>query len=587
MHCPTPEPESNRRHRRAGGAPGDALPGAAPGPAGAPAPAAATKPAGIPGAAPEPAAGDPALDSGLVRVRPARDLGGTLPVPGDKSIAHRAALLAAAAGGRVVLDHYAPGRDAASTLACLAALGVTVRRPAPHQVVLEGPGIAGWQAPAAPLDAGNSGTTMRLLLGLLASRPFTATLTGDASLCRRPMDRVVEPLRRMGALISGREGGRRAPLTIRGGDLRAIHHDSPVASAQVKSAILLAGLFAAGRTSVREPALSRDHTERLLPLFGVAVERDGLLVAVDGGQVLAAPARLAIPGDPSAAAFYLAAALLCPGSRITLQGVGVNPTRAGFLEVLQAMGARVRVKAVRELQPGAGPAGDPAGPGRPARGAGDGGRPAPGRVPRGPAGSSATAGGPGEPVADLTAETSELRAVDVGGDLIPRLIDEIPILAVLATQARGTTRIRDAAELRVKETDRLTAIAEELRRLGARVDEHPGGLDIHGPTPLRGAVVSSRGDHRMAMALAVAGLVAAGETVITGAASAAVSDPGFFSNLRRLGAPVEGPEGLPGSPEPQPASPVTLGAGLVSLEAGGAGAAPGSLPAPAAGDEPA
>ncbi len=425
-------------------------------------------------------------------------------------------------------------------------------------MVLEGPGIAGWQAPAAPLDAGNSGTTMRLLLGLLASRPFTATLTGDASLCRRPMDRVVEPLRRMGARISGREGGRRAPLTIRGGGLRAIHHDSPVASAQVKSAILLAGLFAAGRTSVREPALSRDHTERLLPLFGVAVERDGLLVAVDGGQILAAPARLAIPGDPSAAAFYLAAALLCPGSRITLQGVGVNPTRTGFLEVLQAMGARVRVEAVRELQPGGGPAG-----------------------------SSATAGGPGEPVADLTAESSELRAVDVGGDLIPRLIDEIPILAVLATQARGTTRIRDAAELRVKETDRLTAIAEELRRLGARVDEHPGGLDIHGPTPLRGAVVSSRGDHRMAMALAVAGLVAAGETVIAGATSAAVSDPGFFSNLRRLGAPVEGPDGLPGGPESQPAGPVPLGAGPMFPEAGGAGAAPSSLPAPAAGDEPA
>ncbi|EKP94610.1 3-phosphoshikimate 1-carboxyvinyltransferase [Thermaerobacter subterraneus] len=560
MHSPTPEPESDGRHHRAGRAPGRALPGAAPGPAGAPVPAAAAQPAGLPGAAPQPAAGHPALDSGLVRVRPARDLRGTLPVPGDKSIAHRAALLAAAAGGRVVLDRYAPGRDAASTLACLAALGVTVRRPAPHQVVLEGPGIAGWQAPAAPLDAGNSGTTMRLLLGLLASRPFTATLTGDASLCRRPMDRVVEPLRRMGARISGREGGRRAPLTIRGGGLRAIHHDSPVASAQVKSAILLAGLFAAGRTSVREPALSRDHTERLLPLFGVAVERDGPMVAVDGGQVLAAPERLAIPGDPSAAAFYLAAALLCPGSRITLQGVGVNPTRTGFLEVLQAMGARVRVEAVRELQPGGGPAG-----------------------------SSATAGGPGEPVADLTAETSELRAVDVGGDLIPRLIDEIPILAVLATQARGTTRIRDAAELRVKETDRLTAIAEELRRLGARVDEHPGGLDIHGPTPLRGAVVSSRGDHRMAMALAVAGLVAAGETVIAGATSAAVSDPGFFSNLRRLGAPVEGPEGLPGGPEPQPASPVPLGAGLVSQEAGEAGAAPSSLPAPApaVGDEPA
>lgn len=475
---------------------------------------------------------------GTARVRPARGLAGTLRVPGDKSIAHRAAMLAAAAGGRVVLDNFAPGRDAASTLACLEALGVTVERPAPHRVVLDGPGIAGWHPPAAALDAGNSGTTMRLLLGLLASRPFTSILAGDRSLCRRPMDRVVEPLRRMGAHIAGREGGRLAPLTIRGGDLEGIHHDSPVASAQVKSAILLAGLFAAGRTSVREPALSRDHTERLLPLFGVAVERDGLTVALSGGQRLRAPAHLAIPGDPSAAAFYLAAALLCPGSRVTLSGVGVNPTRTGFLEVLEAMGARVRVDRA------AGPVAT--GPAGPTGAAGT--APVAGEETLPPAGT-----GPGEPVADLTAETSELRAVDIGGDLIPRLIDEIPILAVLATQARGTTRIRDAAELRVKETDRLEAIAGELRRLGARVEEHPDGLDIHGPTPLRGAVVSARGDHRMAMTLTVAGLAATGETVIVDAASAAVSDPDFFASLRLLGAPVTGPEPASAA-EPHPAA---------------------------------
>lgn len=450
---------------------------------------------------------------GAARVRPGRRLQGTLQVPGDKSISHRAAMLAAAAGGRIVLESYAPGRDAASTLACLAALGVTVQRPDPGRVVIDGPGIAGWRAPAAPLDAGNSGTTMRLLLGLLATRPFRSTLTGDASLRRRPMGRVVEPLRRMGARIDGQDGGRLAPLHVQGGDLQGIHHDSPVASAQVKSAVLLAGLFAAGRTSVREPALSRDHTERMLPLFGVPVERDGLTVAVEGGRPLRAPARLVIPGDPSAAAFYLAAAILCPDSRIVLPGVGVNPTRTGFLEVLEDMGARVGM----------------------ARQAGD-----------GSAGDGAPAG---EPVADLTAETSALRAVTIGGDLIPRLIDEIPILAVLATQARGTTRIRDAAELRVKETDRLRALAEELRRLGARVDEHPDGLDVHGPTPLRGAVCSARGDHRMAMALAVAGLVATGETVILDASSAAVSDPDFFANLRRLGAPVDGPD-RPDADEP-------------------------------------
>ncbi|HEY8552790.1 MAG TPA: 3-phosphoshikimate 1-carboxyvinyltransferase, partial [Thermaerobacter sp.] len=420
-------------------------------------------------AKPTPSPATPARSGGtggVARVRPTRDLAGTVRVPGDKSISHRAAMLAAAAGGRVTLEGYAPGRDAASTLACLAALGVDVARPGADRVVIEGPGIGGWRAPAGPLDAGNSGTTMRLLLGLLATRPFPTTLTGDASLCRRPMGRVVEPLRRMGARIEGRDGGQRAPLRVQGGALRGIHHDSPVASAQVKSALLLAGLFAEGRTSVREPALSRDHTERMLPLFGVPVQRDGLTVAVEGGRPLRAPAKVVVPGDPSAAAFYLAAAVLCPGGRVVVPGVGVNPTRIGFLEVLEAMGARVRMRIRDEA---ASPAGD------------------------GPTGSI------GEPVADLIAEASDLRAVAVGGDLIPRLIDEIPILAVLATQARGTTRIRDAAELRVKETDRLRALAEELRRLGARVDEHPDGLDVHGPTRLRGAVCDARGDHRMAM----------------------------------------------------------------------------------------
>ena len=456
-------------------------------------------------AAGRPHAGPGAVPGGgTARVRPSRGLRGTLRAPGDKSISHRAALLAAAAGGRVVLEGYAPGMDAASTLACLAALGVTVERPSPDRVILRSPGAGGWRPPAAPLDAGNSGTTMRLLLGLLAARPFTATLTGDASLRRRPMDRVAEPLRRMGARIDGAEGGRYAPLTVRGGPLRGIHHDSPVASAQVKSALLLAGLYAAGRTSVREPAPSRDHTERLLPVFGVRVERDGTRVAVEGGQVLVAPPRLRIPGDPSAAAFYLAAGCLCPDSEITVLDVGVNPTRTGFLEVLDAMGARIERRPVDPVEDGE----------------------------RDPAG--------GEPAAHLTARPAELRAVDIGGDLVPRLIDEIPILAVLATQARGVTRIRDAAELRVKETDRLRALAEELARLGARVEERPDGLDIYGPTRLRGAACSSRGDHRMAMALAVAGLVADGETVIAGAGAAAVSDPGFFHNLRRLGAEVHG-----------------------------------------------
>lgn len=448
-------------------------------------------------------AGDAAgpIPGGWARVRPSSGLRGDARVPGDKSISHRAALLASVARGRTVIDNYSPGEDCAATLRCIAALGAVVERDGPARVAVTGVGGHGFRSPGRPLDAGNSGTTLRLLLGLLAGQPVEATLTGDASLRRRPMARVVEPLRRMGATITGPDGGARAPLTVRGGALRGITHHSPIASAQVKSALLLAGLFARGTTAVTEPALSRDHTERILPLFGVRVEREGLRVAVEGGQEVRACPRLAVPGDLSAAAFYLAAGALCPDGEVTVRGVGVNPTRTGFLEVLAAMGARVEIRpATRPEEP------------------------------------AATAW---EPVADVTVRPGPLQAVDIGGESIPRLIDEIPVLAVLATQARGVTRIRDAAELRVKETDRLRAVAEELRRLGADVEEFPDGLAIRGPVRLRGATCSARGDHRMAMALAVAGLVAEGETVIEGAGAAAVSDPTFFHTLRELGARVD------------------------------------------------
>lgn len=419
------------------------------------------------------------------RVRGRGPLTGQVRVPGDKSISHRAVLFGALAEGTTRVRNFLAGADCLSTVGCLRALGVEVCLGGGEAVVV-GRGWEGLAEPAEVLDCGNSGTTMRLLLGVLAGLPAFAVLTGDASLRRRPMGRVVEPLRHMGARIDGRAGGERAPLAVRGGALRAASFALPVASAQLKSALLLAGLRAEGRTSVAEPSRSRDHTERLLPRFGVPVRVEGLAVSVEGPARLRA-AEVPVPGDISAAAFFLVAAAVVPGSRLRLPGVGVNPTRAGVLEVLEAMGARIRRRNEREEA--------------------------------------------GEPVADLEVEAGELRGVRVGGDLVPRLIDEVPALAVAAACARGVTEIRDAAELRVKESDRIAALARELGRLGAAVEELPDGLRIAGGRPLAGAECHSGGDHRLAMALAVAGLVAGGETVIADADCASVSFPGFWRAL--------------------------------------------------------
>ncbi len=424
---------------------------------------------------------------GVARVRGRGPLRGVVRVPGDKSISHRAVMLGALAEGTTQVRNFLAGEDCLSTVRCLRALGAEVRLEGDRATVV-GRGWEGLAEPEEVLDCGNSGTTMRLLLGILAGLPLFAVLTGDASLRRRPMGRVVRPLERMGARVDGRSGGELAPLAVRGGGLRAAEFTLPVASAQVKSALLLAGLRAEGRTAVTEPSRSRDHTERLLPRFGVPVEVDGLTVAVAGPARLRA-AEVEVPGDISAAAFFLVAAAVVPGSRLVLPGVGVNPTRAGLLEVLEAMGARVRRLNEREEA--------------------------------------------GEPVADLEVEASELRGVQVGGDLVPRLIDEVPALAVAAACAEGVTEIRDAAELRVKESDRIAALARELGRLGAAVEELPDGLRIRGGRPLRGAECDSGGDHRLAMALAVAGLVAEGETVVADAACAAVSFPGFWEVLSR------------------------------------------------------
>lgn len=428
-----------------------------------------------------------------LRVKPARALQGEVAVPGDKSISHRALMIGAIAEGETVIENFLAGEDCLATLSCLRALGVGITGPEAGRVRVEGRGLYGLSEPTDILDAKNSGTTMRLLLGILAGQPFFSVITGDASLRRRPMGRVVRPLRAMGAQIMARAGGELAPLAVSGGGLRSIEFASPVASAQVKSAVLLAGLYATGETVVTEPALSRDHTERMLALFGAPVRRDGLSVAVRGGAVLkAVPVR--VPGDISSAAFLLVAACIVPDAAVTVKGVGLNPTRTGILDVLRAMGARIEVK-VRDAGP--------------------------------------------EPWGDVTVYSAALRGTAVGGELIPRLIDEIPVLTVAAAYAAGETVIRDAAELKYKESNRLRTMAVELARLGADVEELPDGLVIRGGKPLKGTVVESHGDHRVAMALAVAGLAAAGETIIQNAGAINVSFPGFVAALTRLGAVID------------------------------------------------
>ncbi len=429
------------------------------------------------------------------RISPPRRLRGTLIVPGDKSISHRAAILNAVAAGPATVDNFLPADDCLATLDCLRALGVSWSLESggdeSARLSLTGRGLGGLRESADVLDARNSGTTMRLLAGLLAGRPFRSIITGDESLCSRPMGRVILPLREMGADIRGREGDSLAPLTIQGGPLRGIHHRSPVASAQVKSALLLAGLQAEGETTLEEPARSRDHTERMLRAMGADLKEEGNALRLSPlGQDLA-PLDLRVPGDFSGAAFWLVAGALHPDAEIVLPGVGVNPTRTGLLDALQEMGADIAVSGEREVG--------------------------------------------GEPVADLTVRSSKLKGIVVEGPAVVRLIDEVPALAVAAALARGRTVIRDVGELRVKESDRILATAQELRWLGARVEERPEGLMIEGVGAFQGAPCDSRGDHRLALALAVAGAVAQGETALSGAEAASISYPGFWRHLDALG----------------------------------------------------
>lgn len=419
-------------------------------------------------------------------VRPARAVRGTVRVPGDKSLSHRYALFAALADGASRVTGYSGGGDATSTLACLARLGVDIAREAPGTLRVTGRGLGGLRPPDAPLDCGNSGTTMRIFAGVLAGHPFTTTLTGDVSLSRRPMRRVAAPLVEMGARIESQDG--RPPLTIHGGHLHGITHRPDVPSAQVKSAVLLAGLHATGTTTVVEPASTRDHTERALGWFGVTVAREGLTVSVEGGQRLRA-AACRVPGDPSAATFWAVAAAGLPGSAVTVEDLCLNPTRTGLVEVLRRAGADVGVEVRDEWQ--------------------------------------------GEPVGALHVRHRDLAPFEVRPAEVPGIIDELPALAALATLGGGM-RVTGAAELRVKESDRIASLVGGLRALGADAEELPDGFVVSASRRLTGGTAHAHDDHRLAMAFAIAALGATGPTLITGADAAAVSYPAFFDTLDGL-----------------------------------------------------
>jgi 3-phosphoshikimate 1-carboxyvinyltransferase len=426
-----------------------------------------------------------------ITVRNTGSLRGRIRVPGDKSISHRTLLLGCLGEGDSEIRGFLPSADCLATLGCIRALGIHVEVHDGTTLTIHGDGLHGLRRPARPLNCARAGTTMRLLAGILAGQSFDTVLTGDPQLLRRPMRRIALPLRQMGADIATTDG--RAPITIRGRRLSGREHTLPVASAQVKSAILLAGLYADDQTVVHQPGPARDHTERMLAAMGANVEVSHPTVTLTPGPSALSPLDLTVPGDISSACFPLVAALLLLGSEVTVAGVGLNPTRTGLLDVLGEMGARIEVNFRRQQE--------------------------------------------GEPVALVTARASDLQGVQVSGDTVVRMIDEFPLLAVAATQAQGATVVRDAAELRVKETDRIAAIASELRKMGAAIEPRPDGFVVR-PTPLQGAVVDSHGDHRIAMALSVAGLTANGETTLEDAACIRDSFPGFVETMQRLGAPI-------------------------------------------------
>ena len=420
-----------------------------------------------------------------IEVERKRRIVGEISLPGDKSISHRAIMLGGIGQGETRVTGFSDCLDCRNTLNAFLKLGIEIKEDSSGEMTIHGQGLRGLTSPDEIIDVGNSGTTMRLLSGILAAQDFSSTLTGDESLRKRPMKRIILPLREMGAKISSPDDNH-PPITIVGQKLHPIDYISPIASAQVKSCILLAGLYARGTTRLTEPSPSRDHTERMLRYVGAPLKIKGLTVSIEGVRELQAK-PIAVPGDISSGAFFIVACLLLQDSDVRIKGVGINPTRTGFLDVLKEMGASIRIENAHDLC--------------------------------------------GEPVADIFVKSSGLRATKIGGRLIPRVIDEIPVLAVAATQAEGVTEISDAQELRVKESDRIGNVVSELSKMGALLKEKEDGMTIYGGKKLVGSTVNSYGDHRIAMALTVAGLVADGETTIDDVACIDTSFPQFMNIL--------------------------------------------------------
>ena len=415
-------------------------------------------------------------------------LRGELTVPGDKSISHRAVMFGSLAQGTTRITHFLEGADCLSTISCFRKMGVDIERNA-SEILVHGKGLHGLSAPSEILDVGNSGTTTRLISGILAGQSFTSELNGDASIQSRPMKRIMTPLQSMGADIVSIKGNGCAPLRITGKSLQAVHYQSPVASAQVKSCVLLAGMYADGITRVTEPVLSRNHTEIMLNYLGAKVTSQGTTASIEPDPLLKAR-EIQVPGDISSAAYFIAAGLLTPDSQILLRNVGINPTRDGILKVCRAMGADITLLNINEE---------------------------------------------GEPVADLLIRSSQLHGTTVEGSIIPTLIDEIPMIAVMAAFAEGTTVIRDAAELKVKESDRIAVVTEGLRRMGADIQPTEDGMIIHGGKPLQGAKINSYLDHRIAMSFAVAGTICDGTMDIVKGDCVNISYPEFYKDLYSLG----------------------------------------------------
>lgn len=417
-------------------------------------------------------------------------LRGEITVPGDKSISHRAVMFGALAKGTTSITNFLKGTDCLSTISCFEKMGIEIEQ-LPSEILIHGKGLHGLNAPETILDAGNSGTTTRLLSGILAGQAFCTTLTGDASIQKRPMTRIITPLSQMGGKIESLSDNGCAPLKITGHPLKPIHYLSPVSSAQVKSCVLLAGMYADGITKVTEPYLSRNHSELMLRSFGADVISEGTTAAITGNPVLEGQ-KVIVPGDISSAAYFIAAGLLIPGSEILIKDVGINPTRDGILKVCADMGADIQLLNKREYGK--------------------------------------------EPVADILVKHSELKATVIEGALIPTLIDELPMLAVMAAFAQGTTVIRDAQELKVKESNRLDIIVQHLSAMGADIIPTEDGMEIHGGKPLKGAVLDSYMDHRIAMSFAVAGMAADGETEILNASCVDISYPEFYRDMAAISA---------------------------------------------------